>query len=172
MGLSASAPIDPFDVCALFDIRVLPLSELCPESPFLGLENSAFSAMTVPSGWQTAIVYNDSHHRYRQRSDICHELAHCFLGHRCTPPLTPDGARAHDGGVEAEANYLGGALLVPNEAAIYIVRTGLGARAQQVYGISEAMLTYRLRVSGATRIEERRLQRLRRARGGYDRAAK
>ena len=164
MGLSAIAPINPFDVCAIFDILVVPLTELDPLSPFLGPESSPFSAMTVPRGGQTAILYNDSHHSYRQRSDICHELAHCFLGHRCTPPLTPDGERARDGGAEAEANYLGGALLVPNEAAIYIVRSGLGIRAQEIYGVSAAMLTYRLRVSGANRIEERRLQLLRQTR--------
>jgi Zn-dependent peptidase ImmA (M78 family) len=82
------------------------------------------------------------------RSAICHELAHCFLGHECTPPLTSDGERARDGGVEAEANYLAGALLMTNEAAIHVVKKGLISVAQELYGVSRPMLDYRLRVSG------------------------
>jgi Zn-dependent peptidase ImmA (M78 family) len=94
---------------------------------------------------------------YRQRSNICHELAHCFLGHKSTPPLTESGARAHDGGVEAEANFLAGSLLLPNEAAKHIIKTGIEAQAQHIYGISKQMLTYRLSISGANTIHQRRL---------------
>jgi hypothetical protein len=144
MGLSPNAPIDPEAVCTHFEIDLIRLSELKPQSPFLRDLNSSFSAVTVPFGWRRAIVYNDSHHPYRQRSNICHELGHCFLGHQCTPPLLPNGERARDGGIEAEANYLAGALLIPNEAAIYIVRQGLILQAQEMYGVSEPMLTYRL----------------------------
>ncbi|MBU6464457.1 MAG: ImmA/IrrE family metallo-endopeptidase, partial [Proteobacteria bacterium] len=133
-----------------------PLSRINPESTFLCSENSSFfSAVTVPRGIQTTIVHNDSHHPYRQRSNVCHELAHCFLGHRCTPPLTESGERARDGGVEAEANYLAGTLLMPNEATVYVLRNGLLMQAQGIYGVSSRMLTYRLRVSGAQTIQER-----------------
>lgn len=158
MGLTPISPIDPVLVCVHFDIRLIPLSEIEPDSPFLGSENSAFSAVTVPCGVETAIVHNDSHHPNRQRSNVCHELAHCFLGHECTPPLTESGERARDGGIEAEANHLAGVLLVPNEAAQHIVRTGLISQAQTIYGVSMAMLNYRLRVSGAHRIHERRMR--------------
>lgn len=156
MGLPDISPIDPVAVCAHFEIKLLRLSEVAPLSPFLKKDNSCFSAVTVPCGSQTVIVHNDSHHHYRQRSNICHELAHCFLGHECTPPLTESGERARDGGIEAEANYLAGALLLPNEAALLVVTTGLIPQAQQIYGISESMLTYRLRVSGAHTIYARR----------------
>ena len=155
MGLSPVTPIDPPAVCAHFEIKLIPLSDVNPLSTFLGNDSSSFSAVTVPCGYQRAIVHNDSHHPYRQRSNICHELAHCFLGHKCTPPLTESGERARDGGVEAEANYLAGTLLMPNEAALYVVRKGLMMQAQGIYGVSSPMLTYRLRVSGAQKIQER-----------------
>jgi hypothetical protein len=155
MGLGATDPIDPAAVCEHFDIRLLKLSELDPRSPFLGSKSSEFSAVTVPCGCQTAIVHNDSHHPNRQRSNICHELAHCFLGHECTPPLTEKGERVRDGGIEAEANFLGGVLLLPNEAAIHIVGNGLLHVADKLYGVSPAMLTFRLRMSGANRIHQR-----------------
>lgn len=161
MGLSPIDPIDPVAVCAHFDIHLIPLRELDATNSFLQ-HTSSFSAVTVPCGHKTAIVHNDAHHPHRQRSNICHELSHCFLGHECAPPLTEDGSRTHDGGIEAEANFLSGALLIPNEAAIHIVGQGLVSQAQHLYGVSAPMLNYRLRVSGAQRIHERRLQQIRR----------
>lgn len=155
MGLKPVDAIDPSAICLHFDIKLIKLSELDPGSDFLGMDNSSFSAVTVPCGGVTAIVHNDSHHSYRQRSNICHELAHCFLGHKCTPPLMENGERARDGGIEAEANFLAGALLIPNEAAIYMVRSGLVMQAQGLYGVSRPMLEYRLRVSGAQVIQGR-----------------
>lgn len=156
MGLRPTDPLDPFEVCTHLDIPVIRLSEIDSCSPFLRGESSAFSAVTVPCGHETAIVHNDSHHPYRQRSNICHELAHCFLGHECTPPLTENGERVRDGGIEGEANFLAGSLLIPNEAALHIVRNGLAPSAQRLYGVSQPMLTYRLRVSGAHTIYQRR----------------
>jgi Zn-dependent peptidase ImmA (M78 family) len=165
MGLQATSPIDPVDVCAHFEIRLICLSDLNSDCPLLR-NTSDFSAVTVPCGHKTAIVHNDTHHPHRQRSNICHELAHCFLGHQCTPPLREDGARNHNGGIEAEANFLSGCLLMPNEAAIHIVQNGLALQAQSIYGISSAMLTYRLRISGANRIHERRMRQARTASSG------
>lgn len=155
MGLSPIEPIEPEAICQQYDILLLKLSEADPDSPFLSSKSSEFSAVTIPCGYRTAILHNDSHHPYRQRSNICHELAHCFLGHECTPPLTAKGERARDGGVEAEANYLGGCLLISNEAAVYIVRNGLTLQAQGIYGVSGGMLTWRLQVSGANHIHQR-----------------
>lgn len=156
MGLSPIDPLDPFEVCTRLDIRVIRLSEIDPRSPFLRGESAAFSAVTVPCGHETAIVHNDSHHPYRRRSNVCHELAHCFLGHECTPPLTEKGERARDGGIEGEANFLAGCLLIPNEAALHIISNGLVPSAQRLYGVSQPMLTYRLGVSGAQKIYQRK----------------
>jgi hypothetical protein len=40
------------------------------------------------------------------------------------------------------------------------------SEAQGIYGVSSAMLTYRLRISGVHRIHERRMQQVRRVVGG------
>lgn len=157
MGLAAIDPIDPAEVCSYFDIELIKLSQLdCDTSPFLNDENSTFSAVTVPYGAKIAIVHNDSHHPYRQRSNICHELGHCLLGHESTPPLTESGERNRDGGIEGEANYLAGTLLLTNEGARHILYNRLLLpEAQRLYGISQVMLEYRLRVSGARKIFQR-----------------
>ena len=149
MGLADVAPIDPEAICDRFDIQLIKLSEIAPSCDFLGANKSAFSAVTVPRGHQIAIVHNDFHHPYRQRSNICHELGHCFLGHECTPPLTEEGERASNGGIEAEANFLAGTLLITNEAAFHILQSGILNQAQDLYGVSGPMLNYRLKVSGA-----------------------
>ncbi len=157
MGLLAVDPIEPAEICARFDVSLIPMSALdCDCSWLLGGGSSVFSAVTVPCAGRTAIVHNDAHHPHRQRSNICHELAHLFLGHECVPPLTSEGERVHDGVIEAEANFLAGLLLVPNEAAIHIVRNGLISVAQRIYGVSRPMLDFRLRVSGAIAIQRRR----------------
>lgn len=160
LDLSPIDPIDPFAVCNYFEVEVIRMTSLaCDCSAFATDGNGSFSAMTVPYGIRTAIVHNDTHHSLRQRSNICHELAHLFLGHEHVPPLNDRGERTHNGGIEAEANFLGGCLLIPNEAAVHVLSNGMAARAQLIYGVSKPMLDYRLRVSGAHVIHMRR-QRL------------
>lgn len=160
LGLPATAPLDPLAVCQHFEIEVRPLSSCGADAAhLLFVEPSAFSAVTVPCGMRRAIIHNDGHSLVRQRSNIMHELAHGFLGHPPCSAFDCDGERNYDGGIESEANFLGGSLLVTNEAAWHIVRTGQIAQAKQVYGISQKMLSYRLGVSGALK------------RGSYSRAS-
>lgn len=161
IGLS---PIDPLNVDALCDhmeISVIKMTSLlCDVSKLCGNDNDCFSAMLVFSGMKLAIVHNDTHHPHRQRSNICHELSHCFLGHKACHLVNDNGKRVHDGDIEAEANYLAGSLLMPREAAIHVLKHGLKSRARTMYGISQPMLEYRLRVTGAHKIYERSVRRL------------
>jgi Zn-dependent peptidase ImmA (M78 family) len=160
LGIPPVDPLDPEEVCRAFDICLFKLSEVgCDTSSFQGVANDKFSAMTICAGLRRAIVHNDSHHPYRQHSNIFHELAHCFLGHSGCTIINDDGTRSYRSEIENEAGYLGGALHLPKGAAIYILRNGLKPRAQAIYQISKPMLEYRLRVSGAHTIFERSLAR-------------
>lgn len=160
VGLS---PIDPLDidaVCQHMDINVIKMTSLpCDVSELAGGNNDCFSAMLVYAGMKLAIVHNDTHHPHRQRSNICHELSHCFLGHKVCHLVNDNGTRVHDADIEAEANYLAGSLLLPREAAVHILSNGLQPMARNIYGISRQMLDYRLRITGAHKIHERSLQR-------------
>lgn len=150
LGLPAHAPLDPLAVCQHYEIEVTPLSQFGEAAAhLLFVEPSAFSAVTVPCGLRRAIIHNDGHSLVRQRSNISHELAHGFLGHPPCAAFDCDGERNYDGGIESQAGFLGGALLITNEAAWHIVRTDQIARARQAYGVSQKMLHYRLSVSGA-----------------------
>ena len=86
----------------------------------------------------------------RQASNLAHELSHALLGHVPTPALDARGCRDWDGAVEAEADWLAGALLIPDEAALLIARRGWSLEtAAQHYGVSVPMVRYRLNVCGA-----------------------
>lgn len=155
LDLCAWAPLDPLAVCDYFEIQVVPLSGFGETAKhFTQVERNAFSAVTVPCGLRRAIVHNDAHHPYRQRSNLMHELAHGFLGHPPRAAFDCDGERNYNGGIEAEASFLAGALLITNEAAWHIVQSELTTIAQGMYGVSGKMLDYRLRVSGAIKRAE------------------
>lgn len=161
IGISPIEPLNVEALCEHMDIEVIEMTSLdCDVTKLCGNDNHCFSAMLVYAGMKLAIVHNDTHHPYRQRSNICHELSHCFLGHKACHLINDNGKRVHDGDVEAEANYLGGSLLMPREAAVYVLSNGLISRAKSLYGISQPMLDYRLRVSGAYTIYQRRRQQL------------
>lgn len=158
LGVDPIGRIEPEEICRHFDIQLLAMSgSSCDVSVFSGNDNDQFSAMTVSAGIVAGIVHNDTHHPYRQRSNICHELAHCFLGHKGCTILNDNGTRSYDSEVEAEASFLGGALLLPRDAALHILLNGIKSQAQNMYGVSRPMLEYRLRVSGAQTIYERKL---------------
>ena len=71
LALTNSDPIDPADVCRHFDIDLIELSTLSVDAMrFLQADQSSFSAVIVPRGHRTAIVHNDAHHPFRQRSNI------------------------------------------------------------------------------------------------------
>lgn len=150
LGLPAIAPLDPHAVCRHYEIRVIPLSTFGDAAKhFLETDTSEFSALTVPRGMQRAIVHNDAHAKPRQKSNIMHELAHSFLGHAPRQTFDCKGDREYDGGIEEEAAFLSGSLLITNEAAWHIVKSGIVAQAGRQYGVSQKMLQYRLRISGA-----------------------
>jgi Zn-dependent peptidase ImmA (M78 family) len=117
-----------------------------------------FSAITLFDGQKRWIVHNDSHDRKRQAADIAHELAHGLLLHPPKPPINANGSRDYDANLEAEANWLGPALLVSDEAALHIVETKMSlAGASEHYGASVSLVRMRLNVSGAAvRVARRR----------------
>jgi Zn-dependent peptidase ImmA (M78 family) len=161
-------PLDPWKLAAHLEVPVVPLSSLRTDAPraarlFRIVEPETFSAVTVFAGTKRMIVYNDSHSRGRQASDIAHELAHALLQHPAAPVLDDLGCRNWDGSLEDEANWLGAALLISEEAAIAIALNGtLLDVAAARYGVSKHLLRFRLNVTGAR-------VRVRRARSHYAR---
>jgi Zn-dependent peptidase ImmA (M78 family) len=163
LGLNPLDRLDPFELADHLEIPVLPLTALRDQNPacvrhFTQLEPEAFSGVTVFSGHRRMIVYNDAHVPGRQHSDVAHELAHALLMHPPAHALDEGGCRNWNADLEDEANFLGAALLVTEEAALNIVRRGLTiARAAELYGVTPKLMQWRINATGA----QKRIQRSR-----------
>lgn len=155
LGLTSIERLDPWLLAEHLAIPIVPLSTLAHVVPdavrhFQLSGRGAFSALTVFEGTKRMIVHNDAHSEERQASNLGHELAHALLLHPPTPPLNEHGCRNWDQEIENEANWLAGALLVPEEAALFIARNGWSVTtAAKEYGVSKAMIRFRLNVTGA-----------------------
>ena len=155
LGLIPVDPLDPFALAAFLEIPVYPISDLGDGAAaavrhLSERDPSAFSAVTIFEGMRKTIWHNDGHAPVRQRSNLAHEIAHALLFH--TPGSDPDPVRARpwDRTAEDEAQWLGGALLVSDEAALALARAGTDLVSGAArYGVSTEMLTYRLNVAGA-----------------------
>lgn len=164
LGLGNVRRLDPFDLLEHLKIPVRSLSELLQlgggsaelaEAVKLLLKDSRseLSAMTVFDGGRRVIVYNDSHSTARTASDLCHEAAHGLLLHEPSVAIDSYGCRNWDGTIEAEADYLGGALLVPGKGARYAAKSGMTLEAAaERFGCSTSMMNWRLNESGARRL--------------------
>jgi Zn-dependent peptidase ImmA (M78 family) len=155
LGLAASAPLNPWLVAELLDVPVLGMRSFANEVPTAVLHFSheaqaSFSGVPVFAGTRRIIVYNDSHSLGRRANDVSHEVAHALLLHSPTPAMNDLGCRLWDGEIEEEADYLGRALLVPQEAALSIVGMKVAPQdAAREYGVSRKMIDYRVRITGA-----------------------
>lgn len=155
LGLLFAAPLNPWKLAEYLDIPILTLSEMREAAPihvnYLSTRgNDEFSAVTVFDGTRRVILHNDNHTLGRQASDIAHELAHGILLHSPHRAIDENGNRYWDAEMEEEANWLGGALLISDEAALEIAKRNLSIPdAAQLYGVSKQMINFRLSVTGA-----------------------
>lgn len=155
MKLEAHDPLCPWRLAEHLAIPVLPLSFFSEKNPesvihLMHIEPSSFSAATVFYGTRSLIVVNDAHSPERQASDVSHELAHTILVHEPIEPFDEFGCRNFPKELEAEANWLGPALLVSKEAAWKIAGKGtdkLSAASQ--YGCTLEVMQMRLNMTGA-----------------------
>ncbi len=164
LSVSSTSRLDVSRLADHLDIPLIPLSSFCEEAPkatelFLNGGEGVFSGVTVFQGHRRTVVFNDAHSPGRQSNDIGHELAHGLLHHPPTAAVDDRGCRLWDRDLEEEADWLSGALLIPEEAALSIVRRGLSLeQAAKIYGVSRRLIQFRINVTGA----KKRLQRIKR----------
>lgn len=120
---------------------------------FTKKDKEGWSAFTLRIQNKHLIVFNPSQTLPRVNSVVMHEISHVMLGHELTSVgLTEDGhlmPSNYDQDQEDEANWLGGALLLPRPALLAIRRAGLtDEQAKIEYQVSGQMLTWRFRMTG------------------------
>lgn len=165
LGLSALDSLDPWSLADHLAIPVWRLGDYQAEIPTAsallgGVEQHAFSAMIAFVGSRRVIIYNDTHALTRQRADISHELAHALLLHK--PHVVLSGEEPmFDAEQEDEASWLGGVLLVPDEACFSLCWQGVSLRdAANRMGVSIELMRWRINKTGA----QKRVLRARRSR--------
>jgi Zn-dependent peptidase ImmA (M78 family) len=163
LGLALYGPLCPWKLAEHLEIPVVPLSDYANDHPqevaYLtnGQGRREFSAITLCDGSRRLIINNDGHSKKRQAANVIHELSHCILLHPAKPPFDASGSRHYDEELEAEANWLGPALLVSEDGALSIVRRGYDlAKASDLYGVSEDVIRMRLNVTAAHKRAKRR----------------
>lgn len=156
LRLALHAPLCPWKLAEHLGFHIIGLSDyknVAPDAVAYLLSvrgRKEFSAVTLFDGPRRWIVHNDAHDRKRQAANIAHEAAHGLLIHPPSPPLDSGGVRNYDAEREAEASWLGPALLVSDEAALHIIRRKMTmADASRFYGASIPLIQMRLNVSGA-----------------------
>lgn len=150
LTLPANAPLDPFALAADLGIPIFGCHQFQITEAII-LANQ-FSAVTVFDGSRCFIVHNDAHAHVRQNSNVAHELAHVLLRHTPMPGFDESGARYFSREMENEAEWLGPALLVSEEAALGIARRKLTLdTASAEYAVSRDLMQFRLNVVGAYR---------------------
>ena len=158
-------PLDRLDCFALADawgIPVVSLGELredgASESSIRRLmsPDAGFSATTIVVGPRRLIVYNPRHDPGRKASSLAHELAHVILEHDAAPAIGVGGCRHWDGAQEAEADWLGGALLVPREGArVWMLENDDVAGGAGNFGVSVELFRWRINHTGVVREVEK-----------------
>jgi len=155
LGLGVADRLDPWQLATHLDNPVVNLSSMKVEvedavMQFTRKDREAFSAVTVFHGYKRLIVVNDVHSHGRQASNIAHELAHSLLWHAPAPAFDGTDMREWNAEQEEEAQWLAGALLISEEAALSIVRRKFSLEdAAQRYGASIDMVRGRINVTGA-----------------------
>ena len=164
LGVEPHGSLCPWRLANHLGFTVVKLSDFIVYAPSAvayltsGYGQAEFSAVTLPNEGAPWIVYNDSHSPGRQAANLAHEAAHGLLCHPAAPLTDAHGARTFNREQEDEANWLGPALLISEEAALHIAeRRLLHAVACEMYGVSLELLQMRLRVTGALiRVARRR----------------
>ena len=157
LRLGAMERLDPRALAQHLAIPVVDPSDLRASGAsaaavyhFQRVATDVVSAFTVVDGFKRLIVINDAHAPTRQASDLAHELSHVVLEHEPHQGVIQNGCRVWDDSMEAEANWLGGALLVPRDAALHVARQGLAINEAAIdFGVSEQMMRWRLDHTGA-----------------------
>lgn len=156
-GVGPRARFDPLVLAAHLNVVVLNFDELDlsedTRAQLLKSDPDSWSGMTLRHGSVVAVVLNPVHPTTRRNNTLMHELSHVVLKHvpaRVDVSDTGLLLLSHYGDdIEAEADWLAAALLLPRDALMIRRRRGESAAAIALeFGTSEQLCEWRLRMTG------------------------
>jgi hypothetical protein len=153
LGLSDHEPLDPYALAREHGIPVYALADLRDDGldpaaldHFHHSSHSSWSAALIPLGTSRVIVENEAHAPARRRSNIAHELGHHLLEHSfANVILGEDHKRQFDTDQEAQAKFISGELLIPDNAARRAAYDNWdNARVARAFDVSEQFAQMRM----------------------------
>jgi hypothetical protein len=177
LRLDAEDILDPFELAprvglTLMDVLDVPIAEELRSYLLDGAGghwSAGVHATPLPDGTFLCIL-NPTHDLRRQRITLMEEISHVFLRHR------PTAVRDIGGGLssrdflksqEEEAYGVGAAAIMPWSSFFHDLNAG--APVEEIaakYGISAALVVYRIRITGATNLHRSRQRTHRTRRAG------
>lgn len=161
LSLAPTAPLPPGQLAEYLGVELRTPREIAGLSrevldQLLVKDPWGWSAVTLADGNRPLVIYNPRKSEGRRASDIAHELAHLVLDHEPgTLVFSQDGGmamRSFNQKQEDEANWLAWVLLLPREALTLCRRRGLDIAAiAEEYGVTEVLVTFRVRTTGVDR---------------------
>lgn len=161
LGVAPACALEPRVLAGHLGVKVatpedIPTLSKAAKRQLLEVDAGSWSAVTIADGDARLVILNSAHSDARQNSSLAHELAHLILNH------TTDHARLSREGLlfrgtfdkeqEAEAEWLGGCLLVPRDGLLKMRLRLADERALAAhFGVSRDMIVWRLRVTGVLR---------------------
>lgn len=158
LGLSSIAPLDPRILANHLGITIWSPSDISGMDPkdirhLTGTAREAWSAVTLRDGATSLIIINDAHAQTRQNNSLAHEIGHIVLQHEPAKMyVTPDGLMMmseYNPVHEEEATWFAGAILLPRDALIDVIKRGINEDvAAKYYGVSVAIFRMRRNRTG------------------------
>ena len=157
LNLSSIAKLDPWTYAESIGAVVIGADELDlpPQhaTQLLERDPDSWSGMTLAEDDMLLIVLNPTHSLRRQASTLMHEIAHFRLDH------VPASVQVSSGGLvllsdysdeqEEEADWLGGALLLPQAALLHYRSAGeTASEIAHRFGVSIDLCEWRCRMTG------------------------
>ena len=158
LGLQLDVALDPHALAKLLGVRVVTPSDIpgLSDSSLQQLtvtDSSSWSAVTISRNGVVLVILNSGQSVRRQTNSLGHELSHIILNH------TSDDAQLSRQGFlfrgrfskeqEEEADWLTGCLLVPGDGLLRAYRrTSSSSLLANRFGVSEALVNWRIRMTG------------------------
>ena len=157
LGLGVLDPLNPWAYADALGVLVYEAKDLDLEQKhaeqLLRRDPDSWSGMTLLEDEVHLVVLNSTHSAARRAATLMHELAHIILEHvPADVDVSPSGLvllSDYSADQEDEADWLGGALLLPEPALLHYRSQGLSIDAIcRMYGVSSQLCTWRCRITG------------------------
>lgn len=158
LQLAPIAPLDPRNLAQHLGITIWTPADIPGFSSkdvfhLTVTARESWSAATLRDGDANLIIINNGHALTRQNNSIAHEIGHIVLRHEPAKMyVTEDGLMMmseYNPLHEDEATWFAGAILLPRDALLDVVRRGLSDRVvADRYVVSTALLQMRKKLTG------------------------